>query len=108
MPDTIARFPNSFEAVASRQARHFIGDELRHFEADVRQAELTMQVAISSLLISQSEDTADKRELAQDYIRDMLVNLLGDRYADIRRRLDDAGGNVVELRFPRLEPEEAA
>lgn len=95
MPDSLVQFSST-----RARARVHVADEAKAFADDVRHAELTMQLAISALLIKRGCDTERNREVGNDRIRETLEALVGPLWADIRRRMDEEGGAVEP--FPTL------
>ncbi len=75
-------------------------EEMEHFNAAVRRAELAIQMAMSSLLIDCGNDTDGLRAIVQERIGELLIDAAGERWADLRRRLDDAGVDPGVRRFP--------
>ncbi len=90
--------------LARRQ--NMIREEMEHFNNKVRQAEDKLKWAFSSLLTDCGCDTPEKQAIALERIRDDIIALVGDRWADLRRRLDDAGVDPGPRKFPTNEPED--
>ena len=85
-----AAFPTLAEHRRARSmaARH-IGAELDAFNARARQAELLIRLAVSAALQMAGCDDLPSTRRADGCIHDLVADTIGERRAEIMRRLDE-------------------
>jgi hypothetical protein len=95
---TRALRPWSPPSSGQARIRSHILEEYEHFAGKVRAFELDIRFRLSSVLIDTGCES--ERPTADNYIHDMLQDLFGRKWKQLRARYDEEGGDVARMPFP--------